>query len=225
MEFKFVAQSGFIIQSKDHGIITIDLWLQNPLNPLTIDNVPKTNFVCCTHDHQDHDLATAIALAKRDESVLISNYDIMRHAQTQGVTNIAPGNLGGWYTVNGLEVQQVHAEHTSNIGLPIGIMLKIDGKIVYHMGDTGYFAGLKTLGEMYQIDVVMIPIGSRYTMGPYEASFALRDLKVKYAIPIHYNTSDKIQQDPQTLTKHLQDRGSNTQVKILQPGQTWEFTD
>ncbi|HEC64391.1 MAG TPA: metal-dependent hydrolase, partial [bacterium] len=187
MKIKFIAQSGFIIETKQ-GLITIDLWLDNPLHKLELKDVPKTDYVFITHDHADHDLPTGIELAKRDKSHFISNYDIMKHAQEQGVENIAPGNIGGLYPVGDIEIAQTHAEHSSNIGLPVGFIIKVEGKTLYHMGDTGYFKGLDTLAEFYNIDILFVPIGSRYTMGPKEASLAVADIKPKIVIPMHYNT-------------------------------------
>ena len=223
MQIKFIAQSGFIIKTEDSKIITIDLWPDNPINPVDFDDIPKTDYVFCTHDHTDHGLPAAIKLAKRDDSIFISNYDIMQEVHMNGVEKIAPGSIGGWYKVGDIEIQQVHAEHSSAIGLAIGFLIKVDNKIIYHMGDTGYFSTLKDIGEMYDIDLLMVPIGSRYTMGPYEASFAVRDLKPKVAIPIHYNTSDKIKQDPEDFVKAVKGIKSDTEVKVLKPGEEFIY--
>lgn len=222
MNIHFIAQSGFIIETKE-GLIIIDLWLDNPLHKLELKDVPKTDYVFITHDHADHDLPTGIELAKRDKSHFISNYDIMRHVQEQGVENIAPGNIGGEYSVGDISIVQTHAEHTSNIGIPVGFIIKVEGKTIYHMGDTGYFKGLDTLAELHPIDLLFVPIGSRYTMGPKEASLAVKDLNPKIVVPIHYNTSEKIKQDPEEFAQMVNQKSPEVKVQILNPGEEFDF--
>lgn len=219
MKIEFIAQSGFIITLDNGKVLTIDAWLSNPVNPKTINDIPKTDYVFITHDHGDHDLKTGIELAKRDDSVFISNYTIMKFTQDQGVNKIAPGNIGGFYEVDSdLEVAQVRADHSSDIGNPVGFLIKSDNKIIYHMGDTGYMSEFKTLGELYEIDILMIPIGSRYTMDPLQASIAVRDLKPKKVIPMHYNTFDKIAQDPDYFKGLVEKLDIATEVLIMEPG-------
>ncbi len=55
MEVHFIAQSGFIIEYMNQRI-AIDLWANNPINPVSLDKVPKIDHVFVTHDHGDHDL-------------------------------------------------------------------------------------------------------------------------------------------------------------------------
>jgi L-ascorbate metabolism protein UlaG (beta-lactamase superfamily) len=67
----------------------------------------------------------------------------------------------------------------------------------------------------------MIPIGGRYTMGPREAAYALDILQAKIAIPMHYNTFDKIAQDPLDLQKHM--KSDKTQIQIMKPGESFKY--
>ena len=46
------------------------------------------------------------------------------------------------------------------------------------------------------LDVALVPIGDRYTMGPADAVEALNFLRPKLAVPMHYDTTDKIRQNP-----------------------------
>ena len=218
MKIQFIAQSGFIITTASGQVITIDLWLKNPLHPMKLSDVPKTDYVFCTHVHGDHDLPTAIELSKRDNSWLIANYDVLRYAEKQGATKYESASIGGFYNVGDIEVMQTQAIHTSDIGTPVGFIIRVDGKTIYHMGDTAYFSTLQKMGEMYDIDVLMVPIGSRYTMGPDEASHAVADLMPQVVIPIHYNTFDKIKQDPQEFTELVKDFKLDTEVEVMEPG-------
>lgn len=186
MIIHFIAQSGFIIEN-DNKRICIDLWAENPVNPIALEKVPKI----------DHDLQFGMEIAKRDNAIFHSSYDIAIYATENGVQNTEKASIGG-YKSGEIEVVLVHAEHTSNIGIPVEFIIKIGDRVLYHMGDTGYFKGLDFLKEVYKIDTLFVPIGSRYTMGPIEASYAVGDIKPKYVIPMHYNTSPAIKQDSST---------------------------
>jgi L-ascorbate metabolism protein UlaG (beta-lactamase superfamily) len=79
-----------------------------------------------------------------------------------------------------------------------------------------------------QVDVAMIPIGDRYTMGPEDAVRAVEMIEPKVVIPIHYNTWPPIAQDPQAFAAAVgkamsSTKGSRTRVEILAPGDSFEF--
>jgi L-ascorbate metabolism protein UlaG (beta-lactamase superfamily) len=221
MKITFIAQSGFIIEEANQ-IICIDLWADNPLHPISLDQIPKVNHVFVTHDHQDHDLQFGMQIAQRDGATFHSSYDISIYAAENGVQNTEKASIGGSYKSGDIEVVLVHAEHTSNIGIPVGFIIKIGNRTIYHMGDTGYFKGFDFLAEVYNIDTLFIPIGARYTMGPIEASYAVRDINPKYIIPMHYNTSPTIQQDPVFFKDLCHQRSPESQVLIMNPGDTIE---
>jgi L-ascorbate metabolism protein UlaG (beta-lactamase superfamily) len=82
-------------------------------------------------------------------------------------------------------------------------------------------AEFEMIHEVYHPDIVMIPIGGRYTMGPREAAYALDILQAKIAIPMHYNTFDKIAQDPLDLQKHM--KSDKTQIQIMKPGESFKY--
>ena len=47
------------------------------------------------------------------------------------------------------------------LGNPAGVVLTVDGKRIYHAGDTGVFLDMKLIGELYgPLDVALLPIGS-----------------------------------------------------------------
>ena len=49
----------------------------------------------------------------------------------------------------------------------------------YHAGDTNVFGDMRLIGELYQPDLALLPIGGHYTMGPREAALAVELLGVK----------------------------------------------
>ncbi len=89
------------------------------------------------------------------------------------------------------------------MGMPSGILLTVEGKTIYHLGDTSLFGDLKLIGEMNDIDLALIPIGDNYTMGPEDGLIAAEWLKAKTVVPIHYNTFPVIEQDPKAFAEKV----------------------
>ncbi len=82
-------------------------------------------------------------------------------------------------------------------GNPCGFLVTFnDGKKLYAAGDTGLFSDMKLIGEE-GLDLAALPIGDNFTMGPDDALRAVKFLEPKKVLPIHYNTFDVIQQDPE----------------------------
>ncbi len=89
-------------------------------------------------------------------------------------------------------------------GMPAGILLTVDGKTIYHAGDTGLFSDIKLIGEMNDIDLASLPIGDNFTMGPEDALIAAQWTKATYIVPIHYNAFPLIEQDGDAFAEKVQ---------------------
>jgi L-ascorbate metabolism protein UlaG (beta-lactamase superfamily) len=71
-----------------------------------------------------------------------------------------------------------------------------------------------------QVDVAMLPIGDRFTMGPADAVRAVEMIEPKVVIPIHYNTWPPIAQDPEAFKAAV---GTRASVVVMEPGDTYAF--
>ncbi|MDX1682388.1 MAG: MBL fold metallo-hydrolase, partial [Phycisphaeraceae bacterium] len=80
------------------------------------------------------------------------------------------------------------------MGMPCGLVIEMGGITFYHCGDTGLFSDMKLIGEVYQPDVVAVPVGDRFTMGPELATRAAEMIGAPVAIPIHYKTFPVLRQ-------------------------------
>ena len=83
----------------------------------------------------------------------------------------------------------------------------VEGKTIYHAGDTGLFKDMKLIGKLNEIDLAFLPIGDNYTMGPDDAVIAAEYLKAKTVVPMHYNTFPVIEQDPNAFVESLAEEG------------------
>jgi L-ascorbate metabolism protein UlaG (beta-lactamase superfamily) len=82
---------------------------------------------------------------------------------------------------------------------------------------------MELLGSIYNIDVALLPIGSVFTMDPYQAAKALKLLKPRVAIPMHYKTFPILVQDAMGFVDLAQKEAPEVQVIILQPGQEYKL--
>jgi L-ascorbate metabolism protein UlaG (beta-lactamase superfamily) len=71
------------------------------------------------------------------------------------------------------------------------------------------------------IDLLVLPIGDNFTMGPDDALRAVKLIKPKLAVPTHYNTWPLIAQDAGAWAKRVEAETS-TKVRVVQPGESVE---
>ena len=106
--------------------------------------------------------------------------------------------------------------------MPAGFLLTTnDGTKLYFAQDTGLFGDMQLYGDE-GLDVACIPIGDNYTMGPDDALLAVKLLRPKTVIPMHYNTWPQIEQDAQAWAERVKAE-TDAKVVILQPGETFFF--
>jgi L-ascorbate metabolism protein UlaG (beta-lactamase superfamily) len=90
------------------------------------------------------------------------------------------------------------------------------------MGDTGLFGDMSFISQHYKPDLVLMPIGGNFTMGPEDATFAATNMiKPKSVIPMHYNSSPLT---PGTLAEfQAAMKGSDVKVVPMTEGQSVDF--
>ena len=198
--------------------------LIDPFVPdLTIPCTP--DIVAVTHAHADHLGVTCDLNVKT-----IANNELSYYLKEKGLL-VEPMNIGGTIEVDGVVFTMTTALHSSWIedagigmygGNPAGYIITLDGVTVYHAGDTGLFGDMRLIGEIYNPDIALLPIGGRYTMGPREAMMAAEFVGAPVIIPIHYNTSPRIMQDAEGFRRSIE-RTTDLEVMLLKPGDSYEI--
>jgi L-ascorbate metabolism protein UlaG (beta-lactamase superfamily) len=109
-------------------------------------------------------------------------------------------------------------------GSACGYIIQFEnGKKIYHSGDTGLFSDMReVVRDIYKPEIVLIPIGDRYTMGPRDAAIAAKWIDPELVIPMHYNTFPVIQQDPIEFADRVESANPKIKVVILEPGETYK---
>jgi len=203
----------------DGKIILIDPWVTNPKSPIKAGDITKADYIFVTHEHGDH-LGESIEIAKKTNATFVSIYEIAARAQEQGVKNVVGANIGGPIKLGDLTAFLVPAFHS---GLPTGVVIKGRETTIYHAGDTGVFGDMALIGELYSPEIVLLPIGGHFTMGPLEAAKAVELIKPRIVIPMHYGTFPVISGNPEEFKKYVSERTPDVKVVVLKPGEKYEF--
>jgi len=218
---RWLGHSGFEIELANKTLL-IDPWLTgNPLAAVTASDIKKADIVCVTHDHGDH-LGDSVEICKRTGATFVAIYELSVYAEEQGVKNVVGINIGGTVKVKGIRITMVQAFHSSTRGAPTGFVIKAEEKTLYHAGDTGLFGDMNLIGEIHRPDVVLIPIGDYYTMGPREAAEAVKLIKPAVVVPMHYQTFPVLESSAENFTKLVKEKVPKVKVVELKPGDTYQ---
>ncbi len=217
----FLGHSAFLLEGSKR--ILIDPWIEgNPQSPIKLEECKGAEVYLITHDHGDHGLNDAIKLSKLHGGTIVSIYEIAEKARMEGASSLG-ANIGSFFDVNGVKIVLTKALHSSGTGAPVGAVIGLDGRRVYHAGDTGVFYDMRIIGELYRPDLALLPIGGHYVMGPLEASLAIELLGVSKVIPMHYRTFPVLKGEPDELRRLVESKGLKTEIIVLKPGESYEI--
>ena len=212
----------FTIEAEGRRVIIDPFLTGNPTADIGLEQLPKIDAVLLSHGHGDH-LGDALAIATRDRPTVVTTYELATFCETRGAA-VHKMHLGGAHAFPWGRVKLVPAFHGGGIDsddagrypvTPCGLVVTMGGKTVYHTGDTALTTEIQLLEG--RVDVMLVPISDNYTMGVEDAARAVDFVKPQIAIPMHYNTFDVIQADPQEFRRKV---GGKADVVVLQPGQS-----
>lgn len=223
MNISYHGHSIVKISTGQHSLIIDPFISGNQLTDLVVEN-EKPDVILLTHGHNDH-VGDTVQLAKAHDALVIAPNELANYLSTKGVRTHGM-NIGGACQFDFGIVKYTQAFHSSSYttndnetiytGMPAGILLTVEGKIIYHAGDTSLFGDMELIGKRHPIDLAFLPIGDNFTMGPEDAAYAVQLLNPKVTIPVHFNTFPPIEQDPERFKSLVQ----NHTVQILQPGES-----
>ncbi|HHL40491.1 MAG TPA: metal-dependent hydrolase [Deltaproteobacteria bacterium] len=223
MKITFCGHSCFIIEGSSASVVIDPFLTGNPQAAVRAEDV-KVDAVLVTHGHADH-LGDAVDIAKRNNARIIAPFELVNYCIEKGAEG-HPMHIGGGFDFPFGRVKLTVAHHGSTtesgaVGNPCGFIISMDGRTVYHAGDTGLFGDMKLIGETNSIDCAMVPIGDNFTMGIDDAVRAVELIRPKVVIPMHYNTWDVIKADPEEFAARLS--GGPAEVRVLKPGESTEI--
>jgi L-ascorbate metabolism protein UlaG (beta-lactamase superfamily) len=170
--------------------------------PLPLEQLPAVDVVVISHDHYDHlDRATIVAM-KQWHNVFVVPLGIGAHLEHWGIPPQRIIELDWWQSarVGTLEVTATPSRHASGRLKPesdttlwSGFALRGPAHRVWYSGDTGFFAGMREIGErLGPFDLTMIESGQYdaawpdWHLGPEQALAAHRLVRGKVMLPVHW---------------------------------------
>ena len=130
-------------------------------------------------------------------------------------------NSGGQIDYGWCKVAMTPADHSSccmcpngdieNGGNPTGFVVTIPhlNARIYHAGDTNVFTDMGIIAELRNPNILLLPIGDRFTMGPDGAALACSRFfpSAKYIMPMHYGTFPLLTGTMEKFREELELRG------------------
>jgi len=175
VEFERYIQSSFRIQSGG-TVVYVD--------PHRLEGGPPAVRRLITHEHFDHLDASAVNAVATDDTVIVANALCSAQLKGKVTGTIVAVREGDALTEKGIEVRAVagyNGHHPR--GFNVGFVFRVGDQTVFHAGDTDRVPEMASLGD---IDVALLPIGGTYTMAEAEAAAAVRIIRPRVAIPMHY---------------------------------------
>lgn len=216
----------------DDKVILFDPWTKddgNPACPLGIDEIQRADLVLVSHDHFDH-VASAVAICKKTGAFLGGPVQTMRRLTNEGFSAEQVVNFGYGYMVGGgvefdwVKVTSIPAFHSSDTACALGNIVRAsDGTTVYHAGDTSLFGDMELFGRLYPLDAALVPIGGVFTMDAYQASEAVKLMRPKATIPIHYASFPIIAQTADEFVRLCSEKAPEVKVSALAVGETFSL--
>lgn len=165
MDITYLGHSSFKIKTKTATVIT------DPFDPKMVGlKYPSVEgeIVTVSHNHQDHNATDRVT----------------------GVKKIVDGP--GEYEISGVTIMGYKTFHDNKQGAEKGentvYVIEAEGLRVVHLGDIGHQLSDDLVEEIGDVDVLMIPVGGFFTIGPKEATETISKVEPYFVLPMHYKT-------------------------------------
>jgi L-ascorbate metabolism protein UlaG (beta-lactamase superfamily) len=210
---KWLAHASFQIKAEGK-IIYVDLEKYG-------EATEKADLILVTHSHTDHCDPDKIKNVQKEDTVIIAPEDCASIIG-RSVKTLRPGEET---SVDNIRVKAVEAYNYKRFrspghpyhpkGFGVGYLIKVEGKTIYHAGDTDFIPEMRKVGL---VDVVLLPSGGTYTMDNAEAAEAAIAINPKIVIPMH-----RWDTNPEEFKKKVE-ANSNIKVMVLQEGEENQVT-
>ena len=169
MDIIYLGHSGFKLRGKSASVVT------DPFGPEIGFALPQVSadIVTVSHSHPDHAAVAKVqGTSRRPKPFIIT----------------APGE----YEIMGISVRAIPVFHDDQQGKLRGknliMVITIDGVHLVHLGDLGHPLTEAQVEDIGPVDVLMVPVGGVFTIGPQVAASVVENLDPSIVIPMHYRT-------------------------------------
>ena len=190
------------------------------IDPIKIEEARHdADLIFITHSHFDHfEPETVNRLNRELQTMVVAPRDMFDQIGKETdveYNNVIPLQPGDKMQLNGFPIEAVAAYNIGKEFHPkengwLGYVITIDGQRIYICGDMDATPEAKAV----KCDIVLVPIGGKYTMDPKEAAAFVNELKPKIAIPTHYGSIVGTPEDADTFRAGV-DKGIEVVTKLV----------
>ena len=166
MEITYLGHSSFRIKTKKATLVT------DPFDPAMVGlkfAKVSADIITLSHDHKDHNMSDLVTGAK----MVIEG---------PGEYEVSEVSVVGISTFHDAEGGKIRGKNTVYV-------YEMEGLRLAHLGDLGHKLDDDVIEDLGTLDVLMIPVGGVYTIGPSEASEMVRAIEPSVVIPMHYKVA------------------------------------
>ena len=234
IEIKWFPPSWFHIKTRDKTIYIDPAYLKkhytnypkkidfsswpDPIDGLPEKDLEKADVILVTHHHKDHCKGVTVnRLRKRHTSIIATkrcvkelgkDITVIEAEKEIQIDKIRIKAVEAYNREKGNKTKVAHKK-----GIGVGYVINIEGKSIYHAGDTDLIPEMEDIGK---VDMALLPIGNRdFTMNVTEAVQATMRIKPKVVIPMH-----RFEADPEQFKKQVEHK-SDIKVEPLEIGEVY----
>ncbi|MFH0988087.1 MAG: MBL fold metallo-hydrolase [Parcubacteria group bacterium] len=157
----------------------------------------KSDIVTVSHFHPDHCFVEAIGGTEEKKEPMVFD---------------RPGE----YETKGVFVNGIGSYHDKKEGAERGkstmFIFHINGLSILHLGDLGTTLSDVQLEKIGDVDILLIPIGGKYTIDSKEAAEVVKQVEPRIVIPMHYKIDGVTIKDLDTVDKFKKEMGNGGEV-------------
>lgn len=222
MRLTLVWQDCVVVGNNGTNLIT------NPCFPRTqkavnLDDLPRLDGIVVTHPGVDT-LSWQVLEPVRRTIPVVCPRGTEKRLKKRGFVNVYEVQSGRAFNIGDMRVVILPSKHTRG---SFGVLFS-SAKNVYFAGPTFLFEKMAAIGNTYEIDLALLPVGGRIrggrsVMDPDEAADAAARLKAKSAVPIHWHPARIGESEvrppgtPEEFQKAVRERKLRTRVRVLRP--------
>lgn len=237
----WIGHASFLIQTHKTNLLIDPIWskwlkvvkrLKKP--GFEIHHLPDIDFVLVTHAHFDHLDRRTLRKVAADQPIVVP---------------IGVGNLVhdlGFHIVHELDYWQKLKLGPIDVSLTPcyhwgarfladlhrgfgGFAIELEGRTIFHCGDSAFFPGFREIGEHFNIDIALLPIGAydaptgrEVHMNPEEAVRTFIELNAKTLVPMHYGSFrlgyEPMDEPLERLVKAARDHSIEDKLLVMNEG-------
>lgn len=199
----WLGHSSLLIRTADRAIY---------VDPWKVRRKDRADLILITHPHHDHCNADDVERLSGPGTVVIGPQDALVQVRSGKKIPLGPGQEKdlGWVRITTVPAYNIGKKFHPRESRWSGFLIAMGGTVTYVAGDTDFIPEMKDI----RADIAILPVGGTYTMDADAAAEAVRAIKPRVAIPIHFGDIVGTRKDAERFSEAV---GTAAQVRILKP--------